>query len=132
MNYEREAYMRRQEEDHDMIRMRSRRTYDSTGCADAMCAQAEREAPEFQALYDVDYLRERYRLVCFALCERMGIKPDEIIADSGEEAWQLVGFEEANKILNSGSRERPANTLGTDSGTPGSGSVSVELDGSQA
>jgi hypothetical protein len=55
---------------------------------------------EFQALHDVEYLRERYRLVCFALCKHLGVKPDDIIADSGEEAWMLVGFEEANKILN--------------------------------
>ena len=40
---------------------------------------------------------ERYRLVCFELCERMGVKPDEIIADSGEEAWMLVGYEARTK-----------------------------------
>lgn len=40
---------------------------------------------------------ERYRLVCFELCERMGIKPDEIIADSGEEAWMLAGYEATTK-----------------------------------
>lgn len=42
MTYERDAYMRRQEEDHDMIRMRQpRRVYNSEGCADAMCADAD-------------------------------------------------------------------------------------------
>lgn len=40
---------------------------------------------------------ERYRLVCFELCERMGIKADETIADSGEEAWMLVGYEATTK-----------------------------------
>ncbi len=47
---------------------------------------------------EVERWGERYRLVCFALCERMGLKPDEIIADSGEEAWMLVGYEACNKF----------------------------------
>jgi hypothetical protein len=55
--------------------------------------------PTADSKTELEWVRERYRLVCFALCERMGIKPDEIIADSGEEAWMLVGYLEGNKML---------------------------------
>ena len=52
--------------------------------------------PQGGEVTDVDWA-ERYRLVCFELCELMGIKADEIIADSGEEAWMLVGYEARTK-----------------------------------
>lgn len=59
MTYERDAYMRRQEEDHDLLRMRQpRRVYSSEGCADAMCADAERDAEACAPLYaEIDRLR---------------------------------------------------------------------------
>lgn len=66
MTYERDAYMRRQEEEHDLIRMRRpRREYSSKGCADAMCADAERDAKAYAPLYaEIDRLRG---LICWTL-----------------------------------------------------------------
>lgn len=63
-----------------------------TGATDA----AAPPVPQGGEATDVDWA-ERYRLVCFELCELMGIKADEIIADSGEEAWMLVGYEARTK-----------------------------------
>ena len=59
MSYEREAYMRRQEEDHDLIRMRQPRTYNSTGCANAMVAAGHAAAEQRSIEHaEIDRLRE--------------------------------------------------------------------------
>jgi hypothetical protein len=46
-----------------------------------------------EAAAEIERLRSDYRAVCRALCFALTIPPDDIIADSGEEAWMLVGHD---------------------------------------
>lgn len=38
-------------------------------------------------------LAEGYEVLARAECRRLGVDPDEVIADGGHMAWQLVGHE---------------------------------------
>lgn len=42
-------------------------------------------------------LERRFEMLARAECRRQQVAPDEIVADGGHMAWQLVGFEAAQK-----------------------------------
>lgn len=45
------------------------------------------------------WLRRTYEGCARALCIRDGINPDDVISDSGHLAWQLHGYDEAQKQM---------------------------------
>lgn len=57
---------------------------------DWLAEHCHKQAERYERLYEA---------LARAECRRQGIAPDELIADGGHMAWQLVGYEAAIKEM---------------------------------